>query len=260
MLQTRGFFEKMLAELEETLQKANEEIEDCPIGTLMQEKRGERTIFFQVNKTEGKRTRKVITKEVGLIQGLERRAYLEQERAVLETDIKAVRSLARTYRTPYYEDIMELLPARLRSLPPMYTSLDELSVWAAEPYRQSTYKPERKVHTTSRGLKVRSKSELLIAEKMYELNVPFRYEQVLTIGEIDFAPDFTILKNDGKIVYWEHCGLTGNAKYMNRHKWKMSVYEEAGIVPWKNLIVTYDDEYGFLDMVIVENEIRNKLI
>ena len=40
----------------------------------------------------------------------------------------------------------------------------------------------------------------------------------------------------------------------------MNMYERAGIVPWKNLIVTYDDEYGGIDTRIIEAEIRNKLL
>lgn len=38
------------------------------------------------------------------------------------------------------------------------------------------------------------------------------------------------------------------------------MYERAGIVPWKNLIVTYDDETGNLDLRMIEAEIRNRLL
>ena len=119
--------------------------------------------------------------------------------------------------------------------------------------------PQQKNHTTSHGLKVRSKSEMLIAEKLYEHGLPFRYEQILQIDGVDYAPDFTIRRCDGSIVYWEHCGLTGNSRYMNHHWRKMQIYVEAGITPWKNLIITYDDENGFLDLSVIESEIINKL-
>ena len=49
-------------------------------------------------------------------------------------------------------------------------------------------------------------------------------------------------------------------KYMVRHKWKMEQYASVGIVPWDNLIVTYNDIYGNLDMRIIESEIVNKLL
>ena len=48
--------------------------------------------------------------------------------------------------------------------------------------------PSSKRHTTSRGLKVRSKSELLIAEKLSEHGILFRYEQILEIGVAEKMP------------------------------------------------------------------------
>ena len=66
------------------------------------------------------------------------------------------------------------------------------------------------------------------------------------------------LKNDR--FYWEHCGLTSNSQYMSHHKWKLDIYEEMGIVPWKNLIVTYDDENGNLNIPLIESEIINKVL
>ena len=48
-------------------------------------------------------------------------------------------------------------------------------------------------------------------------------------------------------------------KYMERHKRKLEIYERADIVPWKNLIVTYDDQYGNINMNVVESEIKCKI-
>lgn len=73
--------------------------------------------------------------------------------------------------------------------------------WGDGDYEQSDYRPENKIHVTSRGLKVRSKSELIICENLYDNHVEFRYEQILKIGDRTFAPDFTIKRKDGKIIY-----------------------------------------------------------
>ncbi len=53
--------------------------------------------------------------------------------------------------------------------------------------------------------------------------------------------------------------MTNNDKYLKAHKRKLEIYERAGIVPWQNLIITYDDEYGILNLAIVESEIINKI-
>ena len=108
---------------------------------------------------------------------------------------------------------------------------------------------------------VRSMGEVACAEQFYYHDVVFRYEQVLVIDGIEFAPDFTIMRRrDSKIFYWEHCGKPYDEGYMRHHKWKLEMYEKAGIVPWDNLIVTYSDRHANVDMRIVESEIANKLI
>lgn len=38
------------------------------------------------------------------------------------------------------------------------------------------------------------------------------------------------------------------------------MYEAGGIVPWKNLIVTYDNEEGHMDTRLIDAEIINKLM
>ena len=90
--------------------------------------------------------------------------------------------------------------------------------------------------------------------------IPVRYEQVIAINGYALAPDVTVLSCRQEQFIWEHCGRTGNVKYMKRHKWKLELYESAGIVPWRNLIITYDNEEGMIDISAVENEIRNKLL
>lgn len=47
---------------------------------------------------------------------------------------------------------------------------------------------------------------------------------------------------------------------MRHHKKKLADYENVGIVPWKNLIVTYDDEDGKINMAAVRAEITAKLL
>lgn len=87
---------------------------------------------------------------------------------------------------------------------------EELQLWMDADFEQSTFKPHLKVHTTSKGLKVRTKSELLIAEMLYRYHIAFRYEQILYANHRRYAPDFTILRADGRIMYWEHFGMTNN--------------------------------------------------
>ena len=121
--------------------------------------------------------------------------------------------------------------------------------------------PEKKVHVTSRGEKMRSKNEVLHAEVMYRNHIPFRYEPVIHIGTTALILDFEAMRiRDAKIIYAEHCGMPHNKEYMARHKRKMELYESVGIVPWDNLIVTYGDINGNIDVRAIEGELRSKLL
>ena len=131
--------------------------------------------------------------------------------------------------------------------------------WASADYEKNNYKSENLKQITSRGLKVRSKSEALIAESLYQYNLAFRYEQVMHFNGLTLVPDFVIRRYDGKLFYWEHQGLTNDKKYIEHQMKKAQIYASAGIVPWDNYIVTYDNETG-VDLRRIDFEIQNRLL
>lgn len=114
--------------------------------------------------------------------------------------------------------------------------------WTEAPYIQSSYHPERLVHDTIRGDKVRSKSETSIADILYLAALPYRYECRCTFGNETFYPDFIIMNPvTGEIYIWEHFGLMDMQEYVQRTAHKMQSYMLAGFFPGRNLIVTYED-------------------
>ncbi len=259
----RQNLEDILTKLEQNRKIVNMELAACPPGQLMQTTYGNVQQYFHVYECNSKRVRRSIRRNPGIIAALARKKYLETQLQMIENDIAVIQKALRQFTAITADYILQNLPRSYRKLPQdlfFQGAEDPLSSWGQEPYKQSSYMPERKIHLTSRGLRVRSKSEVLISEKLYELGVPFRYEQILAIGKYELSPDFTVLSKSGKIFYWEHCGMPGNQEYMKRHKWKMNMYETADIVPWKNLIVTYDNENGTIDLAIIDGEIRNKLL
>ncbi len=112
------------------------------------------------------------------------------------------------------------------------------------------------IHRTERGDLVRSKSELVIADKLFLRGIEYGYEQpvVLPSGRVRY-PDFTITDHArGITFYWEHLGLLDDPGYRARWKKKKEDYFEAGILPWEEgggevgtLLETWDDPGGALD-------------
>jgi len=285
MIGNKNEFKILLAELKSRLETANVELNNTPAGKLSQVKRNGKMTYFQVvplitegrigeKRINGRREKRIsINKRPDIIRGLARKAYLETEIEILKHDIELIEKVANMYIDNFADDILTKMPERIKQLPETYffkpsrnlydktTSMlaEQMKKWAEEPFEQSTYKPELKDKTTARGIKVRTKSEVIVSEKLDSFKLPHRYEQMIYIDNYAFSPDFTILTKKG-VYYWEHAGKVNDPRYLSHHKWKMGMYERAGIVPWKNLIVTYDDENGGIDTRIIEAEIRNKLL
>ena len=181
--------------------------------------------------------------------------------ALLSEEINRLRRYIEKRTEPSPENVLKKLPEGWQKIPKelLLPHNKGREKWAEAEYRKNGKNPEEKKHITSRGLKVRSKSELLIAEGLYYHNIPFRYEQVISNHRHLFSPDFTIKTKKG-LVYWEHCGKMADPGYRAYNKWKLSQYEGMEIVPWENLIITYDLSDGEFDMRIIEAEIANKLM
>lgn len=94
----------------------------------------------------------------------------------------------------------------------------------------SVFLQEGLIHRTSKGLAVRSKSELLIAEALYSAGVGFEYEKPLTFGGTTRYPDFTIEDEiSGRTVYWEHLGMLERQDYRAGWEKKKAWYCSNGV-------------------------------
>ena len=80
--------------------------------------------------------------------------------------------------------------------------------WSSVTFEGLFFDEDSPVLLTSDGRRVRSKSELIIAEVLISMGIPFRYEYPKTIGKILVHPDFTCLNvRTRKEFIWEHFGM-----------------------------------------------------
>lgn len=83
---------------------------------------------------------------------------------------------------------------------------------------------ERK-HKTLSGDLVRSKSEVIIANILYQSGIPFKYEAVIFGADgTPRSPDFTI-EWGGRAYYWEHLGMLDDENYARDWEQKKAWYE-----------------------------------
>lgn len=109
-------------------------------------------------------------------------------------------------------------------------------------------------NATFQGEQVRSKSEVLIADRLEKFKIPYRYEFPLTLknGKTIF-PDFTILHPQTLQTYYlEHFGMVDDSYYANSMVRKLNDYAKNGIFPGKQLIVTFETKDSPLNTQNVE--------
>ena len=124
----------------------------------------------------------------------------------------------------------------------------------------AAWHPENLRHVTASGELRRSKSEVILDEILKSTGLAYAYERPLYINGKRYLPDYTILRpSDLQPIFLEHYGLTGEGNsvygelrqeysYALRNEEKRMAYQRVGIVPWKNLLYTYDLPDGSVDV------------
>lgn len=95
-----------------------------------------------------------------------------------------------------------------------------------------------RIYSTVKGDRVRSKSEVIIANLLAQNGISYEYEKKLEYDKGKWIePDFTITLPDGRELYWEHLGMLGVESYDKRWLEKQDIYDNyfSG-----KLIVTYE--------------------
>lgn len=114
---------------------------------------------------------------------------------------------------------------------------------------------------TENGEFVRSKSEKILADKLYMMGVPYVYEVPLYIKGYGYIkPDFTVLnKRTRREYYWEHLGMMDDKEYCEKAIKKIEGLERNDIFPGEKLILTYETKDHPLNIKIVEKLVKEYL-
>ena len=108
---------------------------------------------------------------------------------------------------------------------------------------------EHLIHRTEKGHLVRSKSELVIANMLFQLGISYEYERVCegTTAPGRLRPDFSFVTADGDLIIWEHLGMLSRPDYKRGWDWKREWYVRNGFVEGKTLFISTEDAKNGLD-------------
>lgn len=132
----------------------------------------------------------------------------------------------------------------------------EIIEWYNGDYQQNKEFPENLQFTVKLGFKVRSKSEVIIADWLYEVGILFHYEEKILLSGEESFPDFFVPITIAEKYAWEHFGAMDNEKYFHRTRGRILNYMDHHWFPGINMITTYETRKNPLSEEQVENQVR----
>lgn len=252
-------------ELEKTIKKAEQILSKKADGYLQVNRHdGHYRYYMKEDQEAGQENRKrKYIKDINIAKAIANRDYAKQIIKSASHELKQVDTLIKTYsQTTADECYKRLHPGRQILVTPLIADDEQYAKsWLAIPAQERNSYPAASSILTENNEMVRSKSEKIIADKLKLSGIPYVYEKPLKLGTITKYPDFTALnKRTRKEYYWEHMGMMDSPDYFKEAMEKIELYQRYGIVPGKNLIITYETDRQPLSVKSVEIFIKEYLL
>lgn len=242
--------------LKSLIRKAQAIISTAPAGKLKIISHGSR-IYFSCN------GHYLPKREYELACKLVNRNYCEKVLKLVCKEIALLEKLLDFYNTgnvsDLYSTVYEKMHQNRKKLinPLEVSDKDFVSKWQDTPFEGkqlgTTYS-----YSTARNEKVRSKSEVIIANHLNALKIPYKYEYPHIFGKKIIYPDFTILNiHTRKEIIFEHFGMMDDESYRNNAFSKIELYIQNGYTPGKNLLYTFESQSHPLNITTLDNLLKS---
>ncbi len=252
LLQTK--IDSLLSEAKSEMVNLRKELKTYHGGTLYIKRYKAYTIFTEYY--SGKE--KSIGKNIKRIHMLARRKYILSLLKCIESNYMFLKKLSRDIKICNYTNKIDSL---LNSYISSGLDMDKIlfsrhqQQWLNQPYERNPAYPEELKFKTTNDKLMRTKSELLIANRLEHYNIPYLPEMPLwfSYNLRPKYPDFTILKHDGSTIIWEHMGRMDKEDYFIKNSRKIIEYRQNGYSQNTNLIITFEEdirEPGMIDHII----------
>lgn len=178
-----------------------------------------------------------------LIKQLIQKEYNLKVLVELANEEKTLKTCLDSYTPEQLMDIhMQMHEGKRKYLVPHALTDEE---YIAQWYKQFDGPPNtaeaKEEYITENQEIVKSKSEKMIADKLFYLGIPYIYEAPLLLDGKYVYPDFTILNvRTRKTYFLEHLGKMGDPDYRKKNLIKIDNYAQNGIVVGKNLLLTME--------------------
>lgn len=252
--------ESRLAEIKSDVAKLSRNLKSAPAGRLRIVRHKGAFQYYFIESKDDLAGRYLKRSEDPRAKSIVQRDYEKDALKELLRQQKCMEAFLKGYSQNQLNAIYEELhPGRKPLVSPLQTpDAAYIEQWLSQEYKGKPFSAETPILRTSRGERVRSKSELIIADALTRMNVPYLYEKPLKLKGIGkIYPDFTCLNVRRRTEFvWEHFGMMDDLEYANKAMRKERCYEENGFFCGVNLIITRETQESPLDVTTVTNLIR----
>ena len=243
--------------LSETINRLKNAYSVYPEGKIWVKHRNNKPYYYYINDDTG--CRYLGKKNSYTIEALIQKGYINDVISASELELSLLKNMLNRYPSCVAEDLFNNLPeARKLYAKPIILG-DDISVdeWLNAPYDHPGFKADSPKYTTLKGDRVRSKSEMIIADRLWANGIPYKYECPILVGNEILHPDFSILRlSDKKILYHEHCGMVDNPEYAENMVKRIDSYNKEGIYLGDRLFVSMETSKTPLDIEFIDYLIR----
>ena len=231
-------------------------IKTAPKEKLRSRKKGS---HYQYYLEKNKKRTYIAKKNIETARKIAQRDYYQKLLPGLLKNLKAMQHFSKEYNTTSLEQsYTNLSAARKQLVEPIFID-DETyaSQWQAKNYERKKDPPDGGLMTNKDEV-VRSKSEVIIANLLKDKKVPYHYEYPVQLynGNIIHPDFFCLNKRTRQEFYWEHCGMMDDLTYTTNLTQRISDYSKTGIIPGKNLILTFETARTPIETKAVERMIE----
>lgn len=258
------YVKERVAEIEQVLMDKEMSIEKAPVGKIRVTQNRLATQYYYRKETVDRNGVYLKRNQNKLAAALAQKDYDCKLIAELTVEIKILKRFLNSYQPKRIEEIYNSLHECRKTLirPVILPDEDYAREWMNFEYKMKAFNDGASEYYSAKGERVRSKSEIIIADTLNRFNVPYRYECPINIGgNGTIHPDFTCLNIRTRKEYlWEHNGMMSDADYADYATKRIDMYTLAGYSADENLILTYETVNKPLNSRVIEYYIRKLLL
>jgi len=252
-----------MTEIERSLNEGEETLKYAPEGRLRIVRNGKSRQYYLRCNPSDKIGVYLKRAQDSLAASLAQKDYDYRLVDELRHESKAINIFLNEYHPERVDEIYQALHDSRKPLviPARLLDDDYIKRWKSVAFEKKGFLENAPEFYTNNGERVRSKSEIIIADALRRHNIPYRYEYPIHLEGLGTVhPDFICLNVRKRKEYvWEHFGIMSASDYADRAVNRMEKYILAGYYPGENSIMTFETDSRPLSTRIIECNIRRFL-